>query len=179
MKLDPDKVLEARERSGFSLRNLAEAAGVSLTSAIKAQHGKEIRPLTARRIARGLGVEVNDLYPSPKGVAPTSLPKEAEADGERRAIDIPHEEFRRTLSETSEAGDEALIQLYARLDAERINAELRFREDESNHGARSDYARAVERRMMVFLTIAKRGVTLPDPEALSLQIEQLEKLQLH
>jgi transcriptional regulator with XRE-family HTH domain len=175
VKLDPEKVREARERLGFSLDAVAKEAGVSQTSAIRAEHGKEIRPLTARRIAEGLGVEVADLYPG-KGLAPTSSP-ESEAGGERRVIDLSPSDFRRALSEASEAGDEALVELYTRLDAERINAELRFRE-EDNRAAHADYARAVERRMRLFLTLVGRGVTL-DPDQLNSQIETVEELQLH
>jgi transcriptional regulator with XRE-family HTH domain len=176
MKLDPTKVREAREQLGLSIVEIAENAEVSPNSVSRAENNREIRPLTARRISRALGSEVADLYPKAK--APTSSPKPEAAVEERRAIDIPHEDFRRALSEASEAGDEALIELYARLDAERINAELAFRTDEANRGARSDYARAVERRMLLFLALLKRGVTLPDPEQLSHQIEQLEELQL-
>jgi hypothetical protein len=70
------------------------------------------------------------------------------------------------------------VQLYSRVDAERTSAELAYRADKSNRAARSKYARAVERRMMVFLSLYERGVTLQDPEQLSLQAEQLEELQL-
>jgi transcriptional regulator with XRE-family HTH domain len=175
VKLDPSKVREAREQLGLSLDGVAKAAGVSQASAIRAEHGKEIRPLTARRIAGGLGVEVADLYP--KAVAPTSSSESKDRE-EQRVIDMPQDVFRRTLSEASEAGDEALIELYTRLDAERINAELHFREDEANHGARSDFIRSIERRMLVFLRLVERGVRLPDPEQLSHQVEQLEELQL-
>jgi len=176
VKLDPEKVREARERLGLSFDALAKEAGVSQTSAIRAEHGKEIRPLTARRLAEGLGVKVADLYPG-KGLAPTSSP-ESESGEERRVIDLSPSDFRLVLFKASETGDQALVDLYTRLDAERINAELRFREDEDNRAAQADYARAIERRMRVFLTLVRRGVTLPDPEQLSHQIEQLEELQL-
>lgn len=178
MKLDPAKVRQARERLGLSLDDVAKAADVSQNSAIRAEHGEEIRPVTARRIARGLGLEVADLYP--KSEAPTSSP-ESEAWEERRTtavLDLPQEEFLRTLSEASEAGDDVLIDLYHRLDAERATAELVFRADESDPILRSTYARAVERRMMVFLSLVERNVSPPDPEQLSLQAEQLEQLQL-
>jgi transcriptional regulator with XRE-family HTH domain len=175
MKLDQNRVRAARERLGLSRADLAERAEISPNSAVRAEKAQEIRPLTARRIARALGVEVADLYP--KGPAPNSSPK-PEAGDARRIIDMPSEDFRQTLASTSEAGDEALIELYSRLDAERIASELDFRADEDNRTARSDYARAVERRMLLFLTLLTRGVTLPDPEQLSHQVEQLEELEL-
>jgi transcriptional regulator with XRE-family HTH domain len=178
MKLDSTKVLQAREQLGLSIAEVAENAEVSPNSVSRAENDKEIRPLTARRIARALGVEVADLYP--KGVAPTSSPK-PDSEEERRAatlIDLSQEEFLRALSEASAAGAEALVQLYNRIDAERTSAELAFRADESNRVGRAKYARAVERRMMVFLSLVERGVSLQDPEQLSLQAEQLEELQL-
>lgn len=179
MKLDPIKVHEARERMGFSLDDVAKAAGVSQTSAIRAEHGKEIRPLTARRIARGLGVEVADLYPKAEAPTPSISSPKSEAVEERRAIDLPQEDFRRALSEAR--SDAELIDLYYRLEAERTNAELILRDDEANRSARSDYARAVERRILVFLRLLDRGVTLPDREAeqLTRQVEQLEELQFN
>jgi transcriptional regulator with XRE-family HTH domain len=178
VKLDPIKVHEARERMGFSLDDVAQAAGVSQTSAIRAEHGKEIRPLTARRIARGLGVEVADLYPKAEAPTPSTSSPKSEAE-ERRAIDLPQEDFRRALSEAR--SDAELIDLYYRLEAERTNAELILRDDEANRNARADYARAVERRIRVFLKLLDRGVTLPDREAeqLTRQVEQLEELQLN
>ncbi len=175
MRLAPNKVREAREQLGLSIVEIAQNAKVSPNSVSRAENDREIRPMTARRIAQALGVEVADLYPKGKAAA---SPPESEAGEARRAIDMSLENFREALSEASDAGDGALVELYARLDAERINAELLFREDEDNHAARSDYARAVERRMLLFLALLKRGVTLPDPEQLSHQVEQLEELQL-
>jgi transcriptional regulator with XRE-family HTH domain len=175
MRLDPTKVREARLQLGLSIVEIAQNAEVSPNSVSRAENDREIRPLTARRIAQALGVEVADLYP--KGPAPASSPR-PEAGEARRVIDILSEDFRQTLASASASGDEALVELYSRLDAERINAELRFREDENDRAARSDYARAVERRMMVFLTLVRRGVTLPDPEHLRRQVESLEELSL-
>jgi transcriptional regulator with XRE-family HTH domain len=175
MRLAPNKVREAREQLGLSIVEIAQNAKVSPNSVSRAENDREIRPMTARRIAQALGVEVADLYPKGKAVA---SPPESEAGEARRAIDMPHEDFRRTLSEAGEDGESALIELYSRLDGERINAELALLEDEDNRAARSDYMRAVERRMRVFLSLVVRGVTLPDPEQLSHQVEQLEKLQL-
>src|SRR5918997_2430083 len=141
MKLDPIKVRAAREQLGFSLKDVAEEARVSQTSAIKAEHGKEIRPVTARRIARGLRVEVADLYPKVKAPTPSTSSPESEDGEEWRVIDMPQEDFIKTVNEAS--GTE-LIDLYYRLDAERTRAELILRDDEANHSANSDYLRAVE-----------------------------------
>jgi transcriptional regulator with XRE-family HTH domain len=72
MKLDAKKVVEARERLGLAQEELATRAEVSPNTILRVEHGLDIRPITARRIARGLGLEVDDLYP--KAEAPTSLP---------------------------------------------------------------------------------------------------------
>jgi DNA-binding XRE family transcriptional regulator len=71
LKLDRDKLLRARELSGYGLQKTAEEAGVSKNSVLRAEHGREIRPVTARKIAGALGVEVADLLEAghPKGMS--------------------------------------------------------------------------------------------------------------
>lgn len=61
MLLDGNKVLRVRELLGYGIAQAAEAAGVSKNSILAAEHGKDIRPGTARRIAEGLGVTIADL----------------------------------------------------------------------------------------------------------------------
>lgn len=61
MRLDGARVRRARERLGYSLAKAAKEAGVSEGTVLRADHGEEIRPSTARKIAVGLGVEVADL----------------------------------------------------------------------------------------------------------------------
>jgi transcriptional regulator with XRE-family HTH domain len=61
LRLDGAKVRRARERLGYSLAAVAQEAGVSEGAVLRADHGREIRLLTARKIAQGLGVEVADL----------------------------------------------------------------------------------------------------------------------
>jgi transcriptional regulator with XRE-family HTH domain len=61
LKLDRDRLLRARELLGYGLEKTAEEAGVSKNSVLRAEHGAEIRPVTARKIAGALGVEVADL----------------------------------------------------------------------------------------------------------------------
>jgi DNA-binding XRE family transcriptional regulator len=62
LKLDRDKVIRAREMLGYAIETVAEEAGVSKNSVLRAEHGEHIRPLTARKIAAALGVTVADLY---------------------------------------------------------------------------------------------------------------------
>jgi transcriptional regulator with XRE-family HTH domain len=101
LKLDKHRVLRARERLGFSIAKTAQAARVSEHSVLRAEHGEDIRPLTARKIAKGLGVKVADLYnDSPKEKAPEEAPPSLQAPlfingGDKRDV----EEERRSLGE--------------------------------------------------------------------------------
>jgi transcriptional regulator with XRE-family HTH domain len=61
LRLDGNKVRRARERLGYSMEVAGEQAEVSKNSILRAEHGEDIRPVTARRIARALAVEVADL----------------------------------------------------------------------------------------------------------------------
>jgi len=76
LKLDRDKLLRARELSGYGLQKTAEEAGVSKNSVLRAEHGREIRPVTARKIAGALGVEVADLLEAghPKAFEALDMP---------------------------------------------------------------------------------------------------------
>lgn len=95
MKLDKQRVLRARERLGYSIAKTAQVAGVSQHSVLRAEHGGDIRPLTARKLAIGLGVTVADLYEdSPKAQAPPSLQAPLFNGGDEKA-----EEERRALAE--------------------------------------------------------------------------------
>ena len=86
MRLDGDKVRRARERLGYSMEMTGEEAEVSKNSILRAEHGEDIRPVTARRISRALGVEVADLIEG--SARPAAL--QTEEDG------ILEEEQRRT-----------------------------------------------------------------------------------
>jgi transcriptional regulator with XRE-family HTH domain len=88
LKLDRDNLIRARERRGFAIETVAEKAGIAKNSVLRAEHGEHIRPLTARKIAGALGVEVADLYADahdPKEDAPPWLePTFNDAIRERR-----------------------------------------------------------------------------------------------
>jgi transcriptional regulator with XRE-family HTH domain len=81
LRLDPEKVRRARESLGYSIESVGEKGELSPNSVLRAEHGEEIRPSTARRLARALNTEVADLYP--KAEAPTS-PTPSKAVGEER-----------------------------------------------------------------------------------------------
>jgi DNA-binding XRE family transcriptional regulator len=73
LRLDRDRLIRAREMLGYGIETTARAAGVSKNSVLRAEHGDDIRPATARKIAKALNVEVADLYGEreyPKGEAP-------------------------------------------------------------------------------------------------------------
>lgn len=50
-----------RVRSALSQRDLADLAGVTQTTIVKAEAGNEVRPSTVRRLAKALGVEPREL----------------------------------------------------------------------------------------------------------------------
>jgi transcriptional regulator with XRE-family HTH domain len=85
LKLDPAAVIEARERLGLTIEMAADRADVSKNSIGRAEHGLDIRPVTARRIARGLGLEVADLYP--KAPAPQPSLKGLQRDEARNLVE--------------------------------------------------------------------------------------------
>jgi len=61
LKLSGKRTRRARDRLGYSLVMVAEEAGVAEGTALRAEHEKEIRPSSARKIAAALGVGVADL----------------------------------------------------------------------------------------------------------------------
>jgi DNA-binding XRE family transcriptional regulator len=63
LKLDRTKLQRARELLGYGIETTAEKAGVSKNSVLRAEHEEDIRPVTARKIAAALKVEVRDLLP--------------------------------------------------------------------------------------------------------------------
>ena len=164
MKLDGGRVREWRERMALSIEDVSTKARVSPHTWVRAEHGEEIRPSSARRVAAALGVEPEQLMgrtSGPLGEAPS--PPEI-SDGERSSrsiVDLPQTEFLREVSASE--SDEALRELFNRVDAERTNLELMWREDEGNQEARRAYARAVERRMVVFLALYERGIAPRSP----------------
>jgi DNA-binding XRE family transcriptional regulator len=61
LKLDEDRVRGTRERLGLTLAMVAQRAGTSKNTVLSAEHGADIRPTTARKIADALHVEIEDL----------------------------------------------------------------------------------------------------------------------
>ena len=61
MILDGNKVTRARELQRYGIIQAAEALGVSKNSILSSEHGRNINPGTARKIAKGYGVTIADL----------------------------------------------------------------------------------------------------------------------
>lgn len=61
MRLDGDKVRRGRELQGLTVEEFARRANLAKGTAVKAEHGGEILPGTARRIAEALGTGIPDL----------------------------------------------------------------------------------------------------------------------
>jgi len=126
------------------------------------------------RLADALGVSLYDLMEEEALKAPAPLQLEEVTEAEPQSLtDIPQDKFLRALSDA--VSDAALLELFGRMDAERTHLELAFRDYEENSKARNTFARAVQRRMMVFLTLIERGIAPPDPEKTRLA-EQLENV---
>jgi transcriptional regulator with XRE-family HTH domain len=66
------RLREWRETRGETQVSLAEKVGVTQYTVLRAEHGENTRPTTARRFAEALGVSVSDLQetpPIPQGFA--------------------------------------------------------------------------------------------------------------
>jgi transcriptional regulator with XRE-family HTH domain len=82
-----DQLAELRERRALTLRELAEMSGVAADTINQIELGhRKPRPSTLRKLARALGVDVEELMP-PKGAAPSTpgQPEEKISIEERHA----------------------------------------------------------------------------------------------
>jgi transcriptional regulator with XRE-family HTH domain len=59
------RLKEWRETRGETQVSLAERAGVTQYTVLRAEHGENMRPSTARRLAEELGITVSDLQEEP------------------------------------------------------------------------------------------------------------------
>lgn len=66
LKLDGDRVRRARHRLGYTLQMVGSEAGLAKGTAIRAEHGREIYPSTASKIAAALQVKLADLIDEPR-----------------------------------------------------------------------------------------------------------------
>ena len=72
IKLDVDKVLDARARLGLSQEDVARRSGLTAVTVARAEKDLPLRPISARRLARGLNTTVDQLYvPREEGVTLT------------------------------------------------------------------------------------------------------------
>ena len=90
MQLDSAKVRWHRDRLGWTLETLAEQAEIAEGTALRAEHGEDIRPSSGRRIARALGVNISELVPEMPGVVPPKA--EAPSTSGQLEAKIPDEE---------------------------------------------------------------------------------------
>ncbi len=88
LKLDREKLIRAREMLGYGLEKTADVAGVSKNSVLRAEHEEDIRPVTARKIAEALKVEVADLFPKAAVPSPSlSTPRQGGFLGYIKTLD--------------------------------------------------------------------------------------------
>ncbi len=63
MEVNPTKLKELREAKGFSVRGLAQEAGISTETVYSVEHGhRQPSVNTLGKIAKALGVEARDLF---------------------------------------------------------------------------------------------------------------------
>jgi transcriptional regulator with XRE-family HTH domain len=176
-----------RVKEGLMIGEAADKMGIDRHTLGRVEQGTQMpHAPTLKKIAAGYGVSVEDLLQAGPVEAPGDLPKveaptsstlaDSEATDEaRRLIDLSPAAFYKKLAEAPSDAD--LLDLYHRIDAEYTGAELAYREDEDNRTAYRDYARAISRHMMAFLSLKIRGITPPDPELLATRVRELEALQ--
>jgi transcriptional regulator with XRE-family HTH domain len=132
VKLDSAKVRWHRDRLGWTLDTLAEQAEVAEGTALRAEHGEDIRPSSGRRIARAFGVDISELVPEKPGAtrpkvaaSPPSPPKPAAEEEWREtpslewALAAPDKEFESWI-ETAKVPE--LHKVMALLNAEAVAA---------------------------------------------------------
>jgi transcriptional regulator with XRE-family HTH domain len=81
LKLDEDRVRRKRERLGLTVAMLAQKAGTSKNTILSAEHGGDIRPTTARKIAKALDVEIDDLLGESEGPLGEARPSQLTLNG--------------------------------------------------------------------------------------------------
>ncbi len=161
MRLDRTKLLRARELIGYGIETTAQEAGVSKNSVLRAEHEEDIRPVTARKIAQALGVQVADLLRD-------AAPKKAPAPLSREwALSTPDEAFRRRVED---APTEELRGLVIELVA---GEHPRLFEDERDEKPTADvlYRRSASfaRALIVREELLERGEEPPEKYLLALR----------
>lgn len=188
MRLDPERTLEARERLGLSVEMAAKKADVAKSSISRAEHGEEIRPATARRIATAYGVSVADLYPhdptiiysSPIDMRQPGVPGKSvylgSHPGYEPMAERSQEEFHEAIREAS-GSDEDLLKLYNQLDLERVLFENLYRRYETDETTKRLYARAIDRWLIMHFVLDEREINPERVSDLRLQFKLLEELK--
>jgi transcriptional regulator with XRE-family HTH domain len=90
-----ERLAELREKKALTLHELEELSGVGADGISKIENGhRKPRPATLRKLARALGVEVEDFFRKP-AVPLVEAPREA---GQARTSKQTVEEFEQTLA---------------------------------------------------------------------------------
>ncbi len=135
-----EKLQRARERLGWSIEMVGEKAGTSKNSVLRAEHEGEIRPLTARKIAEALGVEVADLLlEEVESQAPKGQPS-PQREGEPRGRRDWRAEVEAFISEAEEVIDSPDLAETTCLDISMAASDLHIQLMDARNAARDDPA---------------------------------------
>ncbi len=117
-----DRLAELRERRALTLRELAEMSGVAADTINQIELGhRKPRPSTLRKLARALGVDVEEFYAEP--VVPLA---EAPKAGRPSVIDVASDAAKRQIALEKlalENSEQMLDQRYANKATRRLREE--------------------------------------------------------
>ena len=130
------EIKRLREERGWSQAQLAVYAGSSQPTVNQIESGKRNPSTrTLEKLAATFGVEVGELFPK----AQPPLPEQPEL-----------------AAQVAAASEPELYELWNTLHDEKMHAELAFRNNPDDPGLRTEYARALEREMYVFMRLSAR-----------------------
>jgi transcriptional regulator with XRE-family HTH domain len=128
-----ERLAELREQKALTLRDLEEASGVGADAISKIENGhRKPRPSTLRKLARALGVEVEDFFREP-ALPLAEAPRGAEQpERERSALEAAREavyaQYELDLKARNRLEESEIQQTYfARVHDEALHGDLKYR----------------------------------------------------
>jgi transcriptional regulator with XRE-family HTH domain len=171
LRLAGGRVREGRERLALSIEDASTKASVSPHTWVRAEHGDEIRPSSARRIAEALGVEPAQLMEEPTPPLGGTPSRSQSAETDEAGHDLPAwastpdmDVFRLRASETP---TNALLWLAIQL----VGGPRRIEDVRGKDPTPSDQERPVNfaRALIVREELIRRGEKPPENFVLALR----------